>query len=39
LKELNLAPPPNKAFQLTARQHASQVAFFFASWMLIARRS
>jgi hypothetical protein len=31
--------PHNKALQLTARQHASQVAFSRSAWMLIARRS
>ena len=31
--------PPNKTLQLTARWHASQVTFFFAAGMLIARCS
>jgi hypothetical protein len=29
----------NKALQLTARLHVSQVIFFSPDWMLIARRS
>jgi len=32
-------PQHNKALQLTARQHDSQVAFFLSTRMLIARRS
>jgi hypothetical protein len=39
VQAISFSAQSNKALQLTARQHVSQVILFFAAWMLIARRS